>query len=375
MIEQIIAYAGIGIAVIAVIGILKAGLRTIEPTELGAKETFGKYGSFMEWKNKVPQKDIKHGFKDSGLTFVFPFIQTLRIINTTEQIANVAKQEVITKENLNCDVDAQVYYKVKRDEESMKKALYDVSRVDYQIVQLAQSTLRAVIGQKMFKEVNSERQKLNELIFKELSAQADKWGVEVVRVELKEIFPPKDVQQTMNEIIKAENEKDKQEDLRKARVIEAEAKKQVTILEAEAKKQKDILDAEAEKVTQQTKAEGEKAKIVLQAEAENQRQVLVATGKANAIKTVAEADATAIKQIAQATADKIKLENNALTENFKGTAIVHKNLSTVEEAYKNNAKIIVTDKDNPLTFIMNDSNDKVLPLPMIKSKGKDEGIS
>ena len=363
MIEEIVMYVSLGITALVVIGILKTGLKTIEPTEVGAKETFGKYGSFMEWVHKIPQDKIKNGYKTSGLNFVFPFVQKLRIVNTTEKLVNVEKQDVITKENLNCKVDAQVYYKIKRDEESMVKALYSVDDVDYQIVELAQSTLRAVIGQKMFKEVNASRKELNKAIFGEIESKIGSWGIALLKVELKELFPPPDVQQTMNEIIKAENEKDKQSDLKQAKITAAEADKQEAILQAEAKKQSNILNAQGEKETQKLKAEGEKEKIVLQAQAEKERQELVANGQASAIVMVADANK-----------HKIEVENKALTDHFTGSAIVYKNLETIEKAYRDNSKIIVTDKDHPLTFILDETQDgkKIIPIESHKPENVKE---
>lgn len=345
-------YIPIGIGVVIAIVIVLSGLKTIRPTHVGAIETFGKYS----------------GYKTDGLTFVIPFVQQLKTINITEQLHDVEKQDVITKENLNCKVDAQVYYKVKKDEASMKKALYEVSNVSYQIVELAQSTLRSVIGQKMFKDVNANRQELNRLIFAELSKQADMWGVSIVRVELKEIYPPSDVQQKMNDIIKAENEKDKQKDLAEALRIETEGKKAAQIIAAEAQKQTAILQAEALKEKQRIEAEGEKEKIRLQSEADKIKQELIASGQANAIKAVADADAKRINMIAAATAEKIKLENEALTTYFKDNAIKYKELNTVVDALDKNTKLIITDPKNPLSFILNESKDAVIPTSSFSPK-------
>lgn len=321
----------IAIVIVAVIGVilLLSGLKRIRPTHVAALETFGKYT----------------GQKTSGLTYVIPFVQELITINITEQMVDVQRQDVITKENLNCETDAQVYYKVNGSEENMKKALYNVNDVNRQMVQLAKSTLRAVIGQKMFKEVNSARQQLNDLIFKELVEETKNWGVEVVRVELKEIFPPKHVQDTMDQIIMAENEKDKQADLARAKVIAAEGEKKAAIISAEGRKQADILNAES--VKQQT---------ILRAEAEKENQILVADG-----------EALAIQKVADATAHATKVTNTALTTYFVDSAIVHKQLETTEKSFAQNSKII-TDGKTPFTLIENQTSKQVIPTDTSKKE-------
>ena len=122
-----------------------SGIKIIRPTHRAAVETFGKYTRFQK----------------SGITFIFPFIQKLYSVNITDQLVDVMRQEVITKDNLNCTVDAQVYFKVGDTETELKGALYQVNNYGYQIVQLARTTLRNVIGDNVFKDVNSQRGKLN----------------------------------------------------------------------------------------------------------------------------------------------------------------------------------------------------------------------
>lgn len=339
--------------VVAIVGVIVvlSGLKTIRPTHVAAIETLGKYTRQVT----------------SGLVFVIPIFQRLISINITEQLVDVARQDVITKENLNCQTDAQVYYKVGATELEMKNALYNVQNVEVQMIQLAKSTLRAVIGQKMFKEVNSQRQDLNTMIFKELEEQTKNWGVKVVRVELKEIFPPQHVQDTMDKIIMAENTKDAQVDLAKAKAIEADgdkqrmvinaqAQKESAILAAEADKQARILQSEAQKEVQRITAEGEKQKIELQAQAEKTRQELVAAGQANAIQAVANANAA-----------KYKVEGESLKTNFTDSAIKYKELDTIQNSLSKNSKFLITDGHNPLTLILNDKDGHrehdIIPIP------------
>ena len=155
-------------------------------------------------------------------------------------------QEIITNDNLNARVDAQVYFKVKPDEDSVKNSLYNVNNYQVQIVNLARTTLRNIIGTLTLKSANSERGKINSELHKTLREETSSWGIEIVRTELKEIDPPKDVQETMNKVVKAENEKIAAIDFATARETEADGEKRAKIKEAEGIKQSRILQAEGE---------------------------------------------------------------------------------------------------------------------------------
>ena len=183
---NILAEIDIGILIVQIIvglivaGFFLSGIRIIRPTHRAAVETLGKYTRFQ----------------NSGITFIIPFIQKMYSINITEQLVDVMRQEVITKDNLNCSVDAQVYFKVGDSEVELKNALYQVNNYTTQIVQLARTTLRNVIGDNVFKDVNSQRGKLNQEVFETMKHEIKDWGITIVRVELKEIEPPTDVQET-----------------------------------------------------------------------------------------------------------------------------------------------------------------------------------
>ena len=205
-----------------------SGIRIVRPTERAVIETLGKY----------------KGFGKYGFNWIVPIFQNMIKINITERMADVEPLDMITKDNLNARVDLVVYYKVKTSEENIKKALYNVDNIEQQIVSLAQTTARNIIGGMPFKEVNSERNKLNIQLAKILDKESDAWGIQVVRVELKEITPPKDVQETMNRVIKAENEKDSAKDFATAKETEADGIKRAKIKEAEGDKISAILRAE-----------------------------------------------------------------------------------------------------------------------------------
>ena len=147
---------------------------------------------------------------------------------------------------LNARVDAQIYFKVKSDEENVKASTYNVYSYRYQIVNLARTTLRNIIGTMTLKSANSERGRINSDLQRTLREESGKWGLEIVRAELKEIDPPKDVQETMNKIVKAENEKIAAVDFATAAETTADGLKRAEIKKAEGIKQARILEAEGE---------------------------------------------------------------------------------------------------------------------------------
>jgi regulator of protease activity HflC (stomatin/prohibitin superfamily) len=168
------------------------------------------------------------------------------LVNTTEQMVDAEPQEIITNDNLNARVDAQVYFKVTENEDSVKNSQYNVNNYKWQIVNLARTTLRNIIGTMTLKSANSERGKINKELHGTLLEETLNWGIEIVRTELKEIDPPKDVQETMNKIVKAENEKIAAIDFATATETKADGEKRAEIRRAEGIKQGAILRAEGE---------------------------------------------------------------------------------------------------------------------------------
>jgi regulator of protease activity HflC (stomatin/prohibitin superfamily) len=216
--------------IIPILFIFILGVRIVRPTHRALIERLGRY----------------HRFADAGFHWIIPFIERMFQMNITEQMVNAEPQEIITNDNLNASVDAQVYFKVKADEESVKGSLYNVNNYKWQIVNLARTTLRNIIGTLTLKSANSERGKINAELHKTLLEETKSWGIEIVRTELKEIDPPKDVQETMNKVVKAENEKIAAIDFASARETVADGEKRAKIKEAEGYKQSKILHAEGE---------------------------------------------------------------------------------------------------------------------------------
>jgi regulator of protease activity HflC (stomatin/prohibitin superfamily) len=216
--------------IIPVLILFLLGIRIVRPTQRGLIERLGKYNKFA----------------NPGFHWIIPAIDKLYMVNVTEQMVDAEPQEIITNDNLNARVDAQVYFRVKSEEESVKGSIYNVNNYKYQIVNLARTTLRNIIGTLTLKSANSERGKINAELYKTLHTETQSWGIEIVRTELKEIDPPKDVQETMNKVVKAENEKIAAIDSATAAETVADGIKRAKIKEAEGFKQSKILHAEGE---------------------------------------------------------------------------------------------------------------------------------
>jgi len=257
------------IAVLAVL-VLLSGIRIVRPTHRGLVERLGKYNRFAQ----------------PGFHWIMPVIERMFLENITEQLVEATPQEIITFDNLNARVDAQVYFKIKDDAENVKNSQYNVNNVEWQIVNLARTTLRNIIGTLTLKSANSERGRINDELHKILVKETAHWGIDIVRTELKEIDPPKDVQETMNKVVKAENEKIAAVDFATATETVADGEKRAQIKRAEGIKQSRILQAEGE-------------------------------------------------------AEAIRLVNDAANKYFIGNAQVLRKLQAVETALEGNAKIVV----------------------------------
>lgn len=267
------------------------GIRLVRPTHRALVERLGKY----------------HRFAHPGFNWIIPVIDTMYRVNITEQMVDAQPQEIITNDNLNAMVDAQIYYKIKIDEESVKNSQYNVSNVNVQIVSLARTTLRNIIGTMTLKSANSERGRINNELVSVLMKETHNWGIDIVRAELKQIDPPKDVQETMNKIVKAENEKISAIDFATA---------------------------------METEADGEKRAAIKKAEGIRQARILAAEGEAEAIRLV----------------------NEAANKYFIGNAQLLKRLETVENSLKTNSKVVVPSN----TELVNVIGDMAGVLPLDK---------
>jgi regulator of protease activity HflC (stomatin/prohibitin superfamily) len=292
------AIFGIGFIAVIFIGILfLMGVRILRPTHRGLIERLGKY----------------HAYAEPGFHWIIPIVDNLVRVNVTEQMVDAEPQEIITNDNLNARVDAQVYFKVMANADSVMNSQYNVNNYGYQIVNLARTTLRNIIGTMTLKSANSERGRINEELHKILTVETAKWGLAIVRTELKEIDPPKDVQETMNKVVKAENEKIAAIDYATAQETQADGLKRSKIKEAEGYKMARILEAE---------------------------------GQAGAIALV----------------------NEAAEKYFIGNAVIMRRLEVTEKALMHNAKIVVPVGSDLVNVV-----GELAGLPPLVRKEKKEG--
>ena len=218
------------VAVVIVVVLLAAGIRIVRPTHRGLVERLGKYNRYA----------------NPGFHLIIPVVERMFQVDIREMLVEAQPQMIITNDNLNARVDAQVYLKVKADESSVKSSQYNVTNYENQIVNLARTTLRNIIGTLTLKSANSERGKINEELRSTLLQETASWGIEILRTELKEIDPPEDVQETMNKVVKAENEKVAAIDFATATETQADGQRRAEIKKAEGIKQAKILAAEGE---------------------------------------------------------------------------------------------------------------------------------
>jgi regulator of protease activity HflC (stomatin/prohibitin superfamily) len=286
----------------AVLLLFFQGIKIVRPTHRGLIERLGKYNKFAK----------------PGFHWIIPFVDKMYAVNITEQMVDAQPQEIITNDNLNASVDAQVYFRVIETEENVESSQYNVNNYKIQIVNLARTTLRNIIGTLTLRSANSERGKINSELHNTLRNETANWGIVIVRTELKEIDPPRDVQDTMNKVVKAENEKIAAIDYATAAETVADGVKRAKIKEAEGYKRAQVLHAEGE-------------------------------------------------------AEAIMLVNEAADKYFTGNAQLLKKLETVEASLKSNAKIVIP-SGSELVNIIGDMAG-VLPLHLKKeSNGESKNV-
>ncbi len=197
------------------------------------------------------------GTLDAGFHILVPFIDVIRYRHSLKENAfDIPEQVCITRDNVQVTVDGVLYLKVM----DAQRASYGISNYVFAISQLAQTTLRSEIGKIDLDRTFEERNAINGAIVGELDKATESWGVKVLRYEIKNITPPRDVLEAMEKQMRAEREK-------RARVLESEGFRDAAINNAEGEKQKTIKDSEARKEQQINEAEGEGRAILTVAEA------------------------------------------------------------------------------------------------------------
>ncbi|MBI5301649.1 MAG: SPFH/Band 7/PHB domain protein [Chloroflexi bacterium] len=193
------------------------------------------------------------GQRGPGLVMLVPFIETASWVDLREQVYDVPHQTTITKDNASISVDFLIYYKVVNPIDSV----IQVQNFALASQGIATTTLRAVIGDIVLDDVLAQREHINTVLRTKLDEVTERWGIKVTAVEIREIVPPREIQEAMTRQMSAER-------TRRAVVTEAEGKKQATV----------------------TVAEGDKASAILRAEGEKQSRILAAEGYAEALERV-----------------------------------------------------------------------------------------
>ena len=227
---------------------------------------------------------------ETGIHFMIPFIYRVAgKVSLKEKVVDFKPQPVITKVNVTMQIDTVVFYQVT----NAKQLIYGVERPIAAIENLSATTLRNIIGEMELDSTLTSRDVINTKITAILDQATDRWGIKVNRVELKNILPPREIQDAMEKQMKAERE-------RREKILQAEGEKKSQILVAEGEKESKILRAEAEKQAEILHAEAEKQALVLKADAVREQKILEATGEAQAIGLVQQALAESLVKLNQA---------------------------------------------------------------------------
>ncbi|MBQ8293011.1 MAG: SPFH/Band 7/PHB domain protein [Bacilli bacterium] len=278
----------IGLAVILIILaiIIIANIKIVSQTNAYVIERLGKY----------------HKTWDTGVHFLVPFIDRIAvdasaipaiangsvlvpkkigIVNLKEQVCDFAPQPVITKDNVTMQIDTVVYYQIT----DPKAYVYGVSNPIKALDNLTTTTLRNIMGDLDLDGALTSRDVVNTKMRQILDEATDPWGIKVIRVEVKNIMPPKDIRDAMEKQMRAERE-------RREAILLAEGEKRSNILKAEGIKESEILRAEAEKAAEILKAEAKKEALIKEAE-----------GQAESILKINQATAEGLKMIKDVSVD------------------------------------------------------------------------
>ena len=218
------------------------------------------------------------GERGPGLVWLWPVIDVPVRANLREEFLEIPKQTCITKDNAPIDIDFLIYWKVVDPGLSVLK-VRDFAGASQGI---ATTTLRAVIGDILLDDVLAKREQINQILRAKLDEVTERWGVKITSVEIREIVPPKEIQQAMNRQMAAERE-------RRAMVTESDGKREASVLVAEGAKRAAILNAEGAKQAAILNAEGAKQAAILNAEGARQAAILNAEGYATALTKIFEA--------------------------------------------------------------------------------------
>jgi regulator of protease activity HflC (stomatin/prohibitin superfamily) len=262
---------GLGIAAVLVLFIGTASFKIIGQAEVMVIERLGRFNRlarsgfnvlipFIERPKSLDVRYLESGINGGNRVVV----STTARIDLREQVLNFPSQPVITKDNVTIDIDAVLYYRVA----DPQKATYAVQNLPYALETLTRTTLRNIVGEMELDATLVSRDQINKRMRETIEEASIGWGVDVTRVELQSIEPPRDIQQSMELQMRAERE-------RRAAVTNAEAGKRAAILEAEGQREAQI-----------RKAEGEKEAAILRAQGAAEARLALANAEAEAVKRI-----------------------------------------------------------------------------------------
>jgi len=230
-----------------------------------------------------------------GLNIIIPFIDTVdRIIDLREQVLPLASQSVITKDNVNIQVDAVVYYQIVNP----FSAVYEINNLIFAIEQLSLTSLRNIIGEMVLDDTLTSRDMINTKLQQIIDIAASKWGIKTNRIELKDINPPADIQRAMNVQMEAERNK-------RAAILNAEGEREAAILRADGEKQATIKHAEAQ---------AQKLKLEVDAQASTSKNLIENLKEAGATKEVLQLIyMETLQKLADGKANKIFIPTESMT--------------------------------------------------------------
>ncbi|NLJ89107.1 MAG: SPFH/Band 7/PHB domain protein [Epulopiscium sp.] len=241
-----------------IITIAFSSIRIIRQSTVGIVERLGSF----------------HKKAETGVNILVPFIDKMKaIVDLRERVIDFPPQPVITKDNVTMQIDTIVYFKVTDPIFYVYEIANPIAAIEY----LTATTLRNIIGELDLDETLTSRDLINSKLRIILDEATDKWGIKVNRVELKNINPPRDIQDAMEKQMRAERE-------RRESILRAEGEKGAAILRAEGQKEAAILKAEAEKEANIRRAEGDKQSQILRAEGQARAILSIQTAKAEGMK-------------------------------------------------------------------------------------------
>lgn len=297
---------GIIITIVVVILLLALSIKIVPQYKRALVLRFGKYNRYFE----------------PGFHLIIPIVEGLLRRDIREQTLNIEEQKVITKDNTEIGVDGIIWARVKPTKDNVYKSFFDIDDWIEAVMQLAQTNLRQEFGNLTLDNSLISREKIGNNLQRNLDKLSDEWGVNVTKVEIKEVSPPNDIKEAMHKQKTAEQS-------RRAARLEATGRKEAAEQDKEAKIQL---------------AEGDKKSAILRAEGDKRSIELVAEGRAKAIKDV----------------------HTSAKKFFVGNAKHLKQLEVTEGSLKKNSKVILTEKGIAPTLVITEGGEKIFPI----KKGK-----